>query len=273
MNKMENTENQTKKLYLKSIVDVGFIALISFIVLYFYEMYWLTVHTTKENMLAIHFDMFSTVYSLVALLFMFVLPNVFEFFSSRVIMHRYTSEKQVPTKVVRILKIILFSVFIIFFSITYSDKNSRIEFYDNGNIFEYNKNNEIINEYKISDIDSVEIRTNHSFGRHVDYWIEAVINTSDKNYILKSDNYITTDDYVVNPETERSLHGLRKVKEVFSNKIKINTENLDTLFEVEQYYYTKGQAKELCEIFEVDYDEMMLWLEEEWGIVLENDEE
>ena len=94
MNKMENTENQTKKLYLKSIVDVGFIALISFIVLYFYEMYWLTVHTTKENMLAIHFDMFSTVYSLVALLFMFVLPNVFEFFSSRVIMHRYTSENR-----------------------------------------------------------------------------------------------------------------------------------------------------------------------------------
>lgn len=271
MIKIENTENQTKKLFLKSIVDVGFIALISLSLLYFYEIYWLSVHTTKENLLAIHFDMFSTVYSLVALLFMFVLPNAFDFFSNRGIIYRYTSEKQIPAKVVRFLKIILFSVFIILFSITFSDKNSRVEFYDNGNILEYNKNNEIINEYKISDIDSVGIRTNHDFGRHVEYWTEVVIDVDDACYILKSDDYITPDDYVVNPETERSLYGLKKVKEIFSDKIKINTENLDTLLEVEQYYYTKGQAKELCDIFEVDYDEMMFWLEEEWGIVLEDD--
>lgn len=271
MNKIKNTENQTKNLYLKKIVDVGIIALISLTVLYFYEMYWLSVHTSKENMLAIHFDMFSMVYSLVALLFMFVLPNVFDFFSNRGIIYRYTSEKQISTKVVRVLKTILFSVFITLFSITFFDKNSRIEFYDNGNILEYNKNNEITNEYKISDIDSVEIRTNHDFGRHVDYWTEVVIDVDDACYILKSDDYITPDDYVVNPETERGLYGLKKVKEIFSDKIKINAVNLDTLLEVEQYYYTKGQAKELCDIFEVDYNEMMLWLEEEWGIVLEDD--
>lgn len=235
-------------------------------------MYWLSVHTTKENMFAIHFDMFSTVCNLVALLFIFVLPNAFEFFISRGIIYRYTSEKQIPTKVVRVLKIILFSAFIILFSVTFADKNSRVEFYDTGNIIEYNKSSEVVNEYKKSDIDSVQIRTNHDFGRHVDYWIEAVINIGDKYYILKSDNYITPDDYVVNPETERNLYGLKKVKVIFSDKIKINTENLDTLLEVEQYYYTKGQAKEFCEIFEVDYDEMMRWLKEEWNIVLENDE-
>lgn len=270
MNKIKNTENQTKNLYFKRIVDVGIIALISLTVLYFYEIYWLSVHTAKENMLAIHFDMFSMVYSLVALLFMFVLPNAFDFFSNRGIIYRYTSEKQIPTKVVRFLKIILFSVFIILFSITFSDKNSRIEFYDNGNILEYNKNNEIINEYKISDIDSVEIRTNHDFGRHIDYWTEVVVDIGDSCFILKSDDYIVPDNYVADT-VECSLYGLKKVKEIFSDKIKINTVNLDTLFEVEQYYYTKGQAKELCDIFEVDYDEMMLWLEEEWGIVLEDD--
>ena len=271
MNKIKNIENQTKSLYLKYIVDIGFIALISLAVLYFYETYWFSVHTAKENMLAVHFDMFSTVYNLVALLFVFVLPKAFEFFASRGTMRRYSSEKQIPTKVVRVLKIMLFSAFVILFSVTFADKNSRVEFYDNGNIIEYNKNNEIVNEYKISDIDSVEIRTNHDFGKLVDYWTEAVIDIGDTCYILKSDDYITSDDYVINPETERSLYGLKKVKEIFSDKIKINTVNLDTLLEVEQYYYTKGQAKELCEIFEVDYDEMMLWLEEEWGAVLEDD--
>lgn len=271
MSKIITGENQTKNLYLKNIVDAGIIALISLTVLYFYEMFWLSVHTTKENIFAIHFDMFSKVYSLVALLFIIVLPNAFEFFSSRGIIYRYTSEKQIPTKVVRVLKIILFSVFIILFSITFSDKNSRVEFYDNGNILEYNRNNEIINEHKISDIASVEIRTNHNFGRHVDYWTEVVVDIDDACYILKPDDYITPDDYVVNPETERSLYGLKKVKEIFFGKIKVNTTNLDTLLKAEQFNYTRGQAKELCDIFEVDYDEMMLWLEEEWDIVLEDD--
>ena len=34
-------------------------------------MYWLSEHTAKENLLAIHFDMFGMVYSLITLLFMF----------------------------------------------------------------------------------------------------------------------------------------------------------------------------------------------------------
>ena len=72
MNKIKNTENQTKNLYLKTIVDVGITALISVTFLYFYEMYWLSEHTAKENLLAIHFDIFGMVYSLVALLFMFI---------------------------------------------------------------------------------------------------------------------------------------------------------------------------------------------------------
>lgn len=270
MNKINNTENQTKNLYLKTIVDMAITALISLAFFYFYEMYWLSEHTAKENLLAIHFDMFGMVYSLIALLFMFILPKVVEIFSGKRIIYRYTSEKQIPTKLVRALKIILFSVFIILFSITFTDKNSRIEFYNNGNIIEYNKNNEIINEYEMSDIDSVEIRTNHNFGRHIDYWTEAVVDIGDSRFVLKFDDYIVPDNYVADTE-ECSLYGLKKVKEIFSDKIKINTENLDTLFEVEQYYYTKGQAKELCDIFEVDYDEMMLWLEEEWGIVLEDD--
>ena len=272
MNKIKNTENQTKKLYLQRIVDVCFIALFSVIILYFYEMYWLSVHTTKENMFAIHFDMFSTVYNLVALLFIFVLPNAFEFFSSRGIMYRFTSEKQIPAKLVRVLKIILFSVFVILFSVTFTDKYSRVEFYDTGNIVEYNKNNEVINEHKRSDINFVELRTNHDFGRHVDYWTEAVIYIKDNYYILKSDNYIIPDDFEGISETERSLYGLKKVKETFSDKIKINTENLNTLLEVEHYDYNQSQANELCEIFEVNFDEMMLWLKEEWNIVLENDE-
>ena len=130
----------------------------------------------------------------------------------------------------------------------------------------------MINEHKRSDINFVEVRTNHDFGRHVDYWTEAVIYIKDNYYIIKSDNYITPDDFEGVSETERSLYGLKKVKETFSDKIKINTENLNTLFEVEHYDYTQSQANELCEIFEVNFDEMMLWLKEEWNIVLENDE-
>ena len=43
---------------------------------------------------------------------------------------------------------------------------------------------------------------------------------------------------------------------------------LDVLLQVEWTNYTQQQAKELCEIFEVDYNEMMLWLKEEWDIVI-----
>ena len=90
----------------------------------------------------------------------------------------------------------------------------------------------------------------------------------DKYYVIKEKNYIAPWDYEDNIETERSLYGLSRVKENFSDKIKINTENIDTLLEVEHLYYTKAQARKLCEIFEVDFDEMILWLKEEWDIVL-----
>ncbi len=272
MSKIKNTENQTKKLFLQRIVDVCVIILISLSVLNFYEMDWISVHTSKENILAIHFNMFSLYYSLAAVLFMFVLQNAFEFFSGRRIMYRYTSEKQMPAKLGRILKIIIVTLFIVLCSVVFTDKYSRTEFYSDGSIVEYNRDNQIVNEYSKSDIDFVELRTNHDSGRDMDYWTETVIYIKDSYYILKQGDYIAPDDYVVNPETERSLYGLRKVKETFSEKIKINRENLDTLFEVEHYYYTQAQAKELCEIFEADYDEIMLWLKEEWDIVLENEE-
>lgn len=269
MNKIKNTENQTKNIILKKIVDGCIIVLISLIVLSIYEYAWRIEHT-KESMFAIQFDMFSFYYLLAPVMLFYVVPNFYEFISNKKILYRYSDEKRIPTKVARFLRIVLISFIVILLSMLFTDKYSRVEFYDNGNIIEYNKNNEIINEYKISDIDSVEIRTNHDFGRHVDYWTEAVVDIGDSCFILKSDDYIVPDNYV-SDTVECSLYGLKKVKEIFSDKIKINTVNLDTLFEVEQYYYTKGQAKELCDIFEVDYDEMMLWLEEEWGIVLEDD--
>lgn len=239
------------------------------IVLSIYEYAWRIEHT-KESMFAIQFDMFSFYYLLAPVMLFYVVPNFYEFISNKKILYRYSDEKRIPTKVARFLRIVLISFIVILLSMLFTDKYSRVEFYDNGNIIEYNKNNEIINEYKISDIDSVEIRTNHDFGRHVDYWTEAVVDIDDSCFILKSDDYIVPDDYIGDTE-ECSLYGLKKVKETFSDKIKINTDNLGTLFEVEQYYYTKRQANELCEIFEVDYDEMMQWLEEEWGTVLEDD--
>ena len=269
MNKIKNTENQTKNIILKKIVDGCIIVLISLIVLSIYEYAWRIEHT-KESMFAIQFDMFSFYYLLAPIMLFYVVPNFYEFISNKKILYRYSDEKRIPTKVARFLRIVLISFIVILLSMLFTDKYSRVEFYDNGNIIEYNKNNEIINEYKISDIDSVEIRTNHDFGRHVDYWTEAVVDIDDSCFILKSDDYIVPDDYIGDTE-ECSLYGLKKVKETFSDKIKINTDNLGTLFEVEQYYYTKRQANELCEIFEVDYDEMMQWLEEEWGTVLEDD--
>lgn len=269
MNKIKNTENHTKNIILKKIVDGCIIVLISLIVLSIYEDAWRIEHT-KESMFAIQFDMFSFYYLLAPVMLFYVVPNFYEFISNKKILYRYSDEKRIPTKVARFLRIVLISFIVILLSMLFTDKYSRVEFYDNGNIIEYNKNNEIINEYKISDVDSVEIRTNHDFGRHVDYWTEAVVDIDDSCFILKSDDYIVPDDYIGDTE-ECSLYGLKKVKETFSDKIKINTDNLGTLFEVEQYYYTKRQANELCEIFEVDYDEMMQWLEEEWGTVLEDD--
>lgn len=269
MNKIKNTENHTKNIILKKIVDGCIIVLISLIVLSIYEDAWRIEHT-KESMFAIQFDMFNFYYLLAPVMLFYVVPNFYEFISNKKILYRYSDEKRIPTKVARFLRIVLISFIVILLSMLFTDKYSRVEFYDNGNIIEYNKNNEIINEYKISDVDSVEIRTNHDFGRHVDYWTEAVVDIDDSCFILKSDDYIVPDDYIGDTE-ECSLYGLKKVKETFSDKIKINTDNLGTLFEVEQYYYTKRQANELCEIFEVDYDEMMQWLEEEWGTVLEDD--
>ncbi|MBQ7116760.1 MAG: hypothetical protein IJN88_00965 [Clostridia bacterium] len=267
-----NTENQTKSLFLKRIVDVCVIILISLSVLSFYEIDWSSVHTSKENLLALHFDMFGLYYSLAAMLFMFILPNALEFFSGRRIMYRYTSGKKIPAGLGRALKIIFVSLFIVFCSVSFADKYSRTEFYSDGSIIEYNRYNQIVNEYSKADIESVELRTNHDFGRNMNYWTETVIYIKDGYYILTQGDYLAPDDYEVNPETERSLYGLRKVKETFSDKIKINKEKLDTLFEVERYSYTQAQAKELCDIFEADYEEMMLWLKEEWDIVLDNQE-
>lgn len=127
----------------------------------------------------------------------------------------------------------------------------------------------MINEYTESDIRFVEIKTNYGHtGKHTTYWTETVIYIKDKYFVIKEKNYIAPWDYEDNIETERSIYGLSRVKENFSDKIKINTENIDTLLEVEHLYYTKAQARKLCEIFEVDFDEMMLWLKEEWDIVL-----
>lgn len=270
MSEIKPTENQTKNIILKKIVDGCIIALISLFVLAIYEDAWRIEHT-KENMFAIHFDMFSFYYLLAFVMLFYVVPNFYEFISNKRILYRYSDEKRNPTKLARFLRIVLISFIVISLSVLLTDKYSRVEFYNDGSIIEYNRQNDVVNEHNKSDIEFIEIRTNHSLGgRHVSYWTEVVIDVDDACYILKSDDYIAPDNYVADT-VECSLYGLKKVKEIFSDKIKINTVNLDTLFEVEQYYYTKGQAKELCDIFEVDYDEMMLWLEEEQGIVLESD--
>lgn len=272
MNKNRNIDIQIKNINFQRIVDIAIILLLSVILLGIYSDYWLFEHASKENLLAIHFDMFSFYYLLVFALFMCVVPNALEFFSGRSFLHRHTYESKLPAKLVRSLKIITATAIIVLCSVTFADKYSRVEFYDNGRIVEYNKDNQIVNEYSKDDIDAVELKADHGHsGRHVYYKAVANIYINDSYYRLIQENYIAPDDFDVNPETERCLYGLKKVKEIFSDKIKINTENLDILFEVEHYDYTKSQAKELCEIFEVDYDEMMLWLEEEWGIVLEDD--
>ena len=269
MSKIMSGENQTKNIILKKIVDGCIVTLISLMVLSIYEDAWRIEHT-KESMFAIQFDMFSFYYLLAPVMLFYVVPNFYEFISNKKILYRYSDKKRIPTKVARFLRIVLISFIVILLLMLFTDKYSRVEFYDDGSIIEYNRQNEVVNEYNKSDIDSVEIRTNHDLGRDVDYWTEAVVDIGDYCFILKADDYIVPYDYIGDTE-ECSLYGLKKVKETFSDKIKINTDHLGTLFEVEQYYYTKRQANELCEIFEVDYDEMMLWLEEEWGTVLEDD--
>ena len=269
---LKNTGNQTKMLFLQRTFDAAVVILVSIFILIIYENYQLLVHSSKENMLAIIFDMYGIYYSLAVGLFMFVFPNVFEFINQRTFFRRFTSESQMPGKLVRILKIFILILIIILCSVIFADKNSRVEFYDTGVVIEYNKNNEIIKECNVGDIQAVELRTNHDFGRGISYWTEAVIYTEDSYYILSCGDYIIPDSYEINPDTEKSLYGLRKIKEIYSDKIRINTDNLDVLFEVEHYDYTQKQAKELCEIFEVDYDEMTLLLKEEWDIVFESDE-
>lgn len=272
MSKTKTTENQTKKLFLQRIVDGCVIVLLSGAVLSIYEWDWISVHTSKENMLAIHFDMFSTYYEFAFILFFFFIPNFLEFVSGRRILYRYTAEKHVPSGLFRFLKVVLITVFIVLLSVTFTDKYSRVEFYNDGSIIEYNRQNQVENEYDESDIDFIELRTYHDVGRRINYWTEAVIHVKGNSFILSPADYIAPDDFEVNIDTERSLYGLGKIKESFPDKIKINAENIDTLLEVEHLYYTKEQVKQLCDIFEVDYDEMMLWLKEEWDIVLEGDE-
>lgn len=268
MNETKTAENQTKKLVLQRIIDTAIIALVSVVILSIYEDAWLFEHSSKANMIAIHFNMFEFYSGLVVALLMFVLPYAFDFFSGRNIMYKYTSEKQMPTKLGRILKIVIVSLFIVLCSVMFTDKYSRVEFYDNGSIVEYNRHNQVENEYTESDIDYVLLKINHSNGRHVSYWTEAVIHISDNEFILREANYIAPDNDEFNYRTERSLYGLGKIKEVFSDKIIINTETLDILFEVEHYNYTKSQAEKLCKIYEVNYDEMMLYIKERWDIVL-----
>lgn len=110
------------------------------------------------------------------------------------------------------------------------------------------------------------MRTNHVSGKN--YWTEAIIYINDYKFILKTENYIVPDNDEYIFYTDRNLYGLRSTKKVFSDKIKINSENIDTLLHVEFPYYNREQAEELCEIFESDYNEIAIWLEEEWGLVL-----
>lgn len=270
MSKIMTGENQTKNLYLQRLVDGCIVALISLIVLSIYEDAWRIEHT-KENMFAIHFDMFSFYYLLAFVVLFYVVPNFYEFISNKRILYRYSDEKRNPTKLARFLRIVLISFIVVSLSVLLTDKYSRVEFYNDGSIIEYNRQNDVVNEYNKSDIEFIEIRTNHSLGgRHVSYWTEATICLKDKKFCLTEEDYITPDNYVTNYETERSLYGLKKIIENFPDIIKINSENVDTLLHVEWVNYTKEQAKELCEIFEVDFDDIMVWLEEYWDIVLED---
>lgn len=270
MSRIKTTENQTKNLILQKIVDGCIVVLISMFILVVYEDAW-TIEHIKENMFAIHFNMFSLYYLLAFILFMYVAPNFYEFISNRRILYRYTDEKRIPAKLARFLKIVLISFFIVLLSVLFTDKYSRVEFYNDGSIVEYNRQNQVVNEYNKSDIEFIELRTNHSIGgRHVKYWTEAIICLTEKSFCLVEGDYITPDNYETNYETERSLFGLKKIIENFPDMIKIDAENIDTLLHVEWVNYTQEQANELCDIFEVNYDEMMIWLEEEWDIVLES---
>lgn len=260
MSKIISGENQTKNFYLQRLVDGCVIILLSLAVLNFYEWDWISVHTSKENMFAVHFDMFSIYYGLAFILFYFCVPNFFEFISGRRLMYRFTDKKQLPTKLVRLLKVVIFTSFIVFCSVMLADKYSRVEFYNDGTIIEYNKDNQVINEYTKSDIDFIEIRTDHNYiGRHVSYWTEAVIYLKDRDFVLMQGDYVAP-DFDSDIDIERSLYGLSEVKEKFPDKIKINTENIYVLLKVEQFSYNQDQAKRLCDIFEIDFDEAMLWL-------------
>lgn len=157
MNRIKNTANQVKNLQFQKIVDIAVILLSSIIALVIYNDYWLFEHASKENMLAMHFDIFSSYYFFVSVLFMSVIPNALEFFSGRSFLRRYTSENRLPPRLVRALKIVLLTVIIFLCSVMFADKYSRVEFYDNGRIVEYNKNNQIVNEYSKNDVDYVEL--------------------------------------------------------------------------------------------------------------------
>ena len=265
--------NQTGNLFMQRIVDGCIVAIVSLFVLAVYENAW-TIEHTKEDMYAIFFDMFSFYYYIALMLLFFILPSFLDGFKDRKIFYRYTDEKQMPTKIYRLLRGILLIVCVVLFSVVFSDKYSRTEFYNDGIIIEYNKHNEIVNKYDKSDIDFIELRTDYIYNKsQIYYFAEAFIQVKDNSFIISEVEFITPDFDGVNYETERRLYGLRKIKENFPDKIKINAEHLDALLETEYYDYTKTQAKELCDIFEVDYDEMMLWLKEECDIVLEKDEE
>ena len=114
MSKIISGENQTKNLYLQKLVDGCIIILLSLAVLTFYEWDWISVHTSKENMLAIQFDMFSFHLMLAFLLFMYVIPNALEYFRGRNFFYRYTPENKLSARLVRALKIVIVTVIIMF---------------------------------------------------------------------------------------------------------------------------------------------------------------
>ena len=146
MNTTKPTENMTKSRLLQLIVDICIIVLFSAIILTIYENYWSAVHISQKNLLAIHFDIFSNYLSFVFLLFMVIAPNFVEYICNRKTPYK-TDKKLKYTKLTRFIKIILVTVFVILIAVIFTDKYSRVEFYDNGNIIEYNKQNQTLNEY------------------------------------------------------------------------------------------------------------------------------
>ena len=167
---------------MQRIVDGCIVAIVSLFILAVYEDAW-TIEHIKEDMFAIFFDMFSFYYYTASMFLFFILPSILDCFEDRKIFYRYTDEKQMPTKIYRLLRGIVLIVCVILFSVAFSDKYSRTEFYNDGTIIEYDKNNEVVKKYNKSDIDFIELRTNHSIGvRHITYWTEAVINLKDKKH-------------------------------------------------------------------------------------------